>query len=88
MDIWSKHIMLPDIWFLDIWPTDIWSKNILFPDIWPMDFRSTTVFQYSCKLGAMTFSITTLSIMDLIVTLSIKDPKHNDTRHSRLVALC
>ncbi len=31
--------------------------------------------------GAMTFSIMTLSIIDLIVTLSVKGNQHNDTQH-------
>ncbi len=32
---------------------------------------------------ATTFSITTLSKMDLIVTLIIKDTQHNDIQHNR-----
>ncbi len=35
-----------------------------------------------------TLSITTFSIMVLFVTLSIKDCKHNDTRHKHKLSLC
>jgi hypothetical protein len=46
--------------------------------------------------GATTFSITTMTtlripifrMMKLILTLSIQDSQHNDTRHKPIVSLC
>jgi hypothetical protein len=38
--------------------------------------------------GAMTFSRMTLSIMNLIVTLSLNDRQNIDTRHNQGVSLC
>jgi len=42
------------------------------------------ISQYYLSLaqkGAMTFSIMTFSVIDLIVTLSIKNIQHNDTKN-------
>ncbi len=47
-----------------------------------MTFNITTL-RIIMALSIMTHSIKTFSIMDLIVTLRIKDAQHNDTRNKQ-----